>query len=113
MITVSSTWLIYSADDCLVIVRASITEAAVIGSNVRGPIQTPKFFRIAITNSKKNANEKESEKHKFNKVRQLPTSSRQKGRKILFNQSTQVAINGDNTPFYIDREPIKKKTQQL
>ena len=64
-----------------------------------------------VTNKQEQNKEKESEKHRFNEVRQLPTSSEHKGRD-LSNQSIQVTINGDNIPLYIGREPMKKKKNQ-
>jgi len=48
-------------------------------------------------------------KHKFSEIRQLPTSSGQKRKGFYSNQSIQATINDDNTPFYIDREPRKKR----
>ena len=56
--------------------------------------------------------ERKREKHRFNEVRKLPTSSQQK-RRDLINQSIQVIKYVDNTPPYISKESTKKKNQQI
>ena len=50
---------------------------------------------------------------RFNEVRQLRTSSGQKGREILLINQLQDTIHGENTPLYIVRESLKKNQQIL
>ena len=47
-------------------------------------MQTPEYIVEQSQTQQEQINEKESEEHRFNEVGQLPTSSGQKGREILF-----------------------------
>ena len=67
---------------------------------LRSSTDTRVCRRIIINIKRTKNNEKENEKHRFNEVQQLPTSSRQKRREILFiNQFTLQLMEA--IPFFI------------